>query len=100
MSRNFLPYSPEQPSLLPAAPQDWMPADHLAYLVRDLVSELDLSAILRRYKGSRGAPAFDPKMMLGILLYAWASDIYSSRRIASLCIGDLGGRYLAAGHQP
>jgi transposase len=100
MSRHFLSYSPEQPHLLPAAPQDWMPPDHLAYLVRDLVSELDLSDIYHRYKGARGAPAFAPKMMVGILLYAWASDIYSSRRIAALCVGDLGGRYLAAGHQP
>jgi transposase len=77
-----------------------MPADHLAYLVRDLVNELDLSAIYRRYRGSRGAPAFAPKMMVGILLYAWASDIYSSRKMAALCVGDLGGRFLAAGHQP
>ena len=100
MSRHFLPYSPEQPALLPAAPQDWMASDHLAYLVRDLVIELDLSAIYRRYKGSRGAPPFDPKMMVGILLYAWASDIYSSRKMSALCVGDLGGRFLAAGHQP
>ena len=100
MSKHFLPYSPEQPHLLPAAPQDWMPADHLAYLVLDLVAELDLSAVHRRYKRSRGAPAFDPKMMVGILLYAWASGVYSSRQIAALCIGDLGGRFLAGGYQP
>lgn len=100
MSKHFLPYSPEQPHLLPAAPQDWMPPDHLAYLVRDLVSELDLWPIYSQYKGSRGAPAFDPMMMVGILLYAWANDIYSSRRIADLCRCDLGGRFLAAGYQP
>lgn len=100
MSRHFLPYAPEQPHLLPPAPQDWMPDDHLAYLVRDLVLELDLWAIFQRYKRRRGAPPFDPKMMVGIFLYAWASDVYSSRKIALLCTGDLGGRFLAAGYQP
>jgi transposase len=77
-----------------------MPRGHLAYLVRDLVKELDLSAIYGRYKGSRGAAPFDPRMLVGILLYAWASSIYSSRKMAALCVQDLGGRFLAAGHQP
>jgi len=77
-----------------------MPSDHLAYLIRDLVIELDLSAFYGRYKYSRGAAPFDPRMMVGILLYAWASSVYSSRKIALLCVGDLGGRFLAAGHQP
>jgi transposase len=78
-----------------------MPQDHLAYLVRDVVRALDLSAIHRWYlKDPRGAPPFDPVMMVSLLLYAWCSDIYSSRRTAMLCIGDLGGRYLAAGEHP
>ncbi len=51
-------------------------------------------------KETRGAPPFDPVMMVSILLYSWCSDVYSSRNTARLCISDLGGRYLAAGHQP
>ena len=101
MSTRYRPYTPEQPCLLPSSPQDWMPQDHLAYLVRDVVRALDLSAIHRWHlKDPRGAPAFDPVMMVSLLLYAWCSDIYSSRRTAMLCVGDLGGRYLAAGEQP
>lgn len=101
MSTRYRPYAPDQPHLLPSAPQDWMPPDHLAYLVRDVVRTLDLAAIHRWYfKDPRGAPPFDPVMMVSLLLYAWCSDIYSSRKIARLCIGDLGGRFLAAGEQP
>ncbi|HZT43059.1 MAG TPA: IS1182 family transposase [Chthonomonadaceae bacterium] len=101
MSTHFRAYCPDQPFLLPVSPQDWLPKDHVAYLVRDLVEELDLGAFYRAYPSdTRGAPAFDPKMMVGLLLYAWASDVYSTRQIAALCEGDLGGRYLAAGSQP
>jgi transposase len=78
-----------------------MPEDHLAYQIRDLVQALDLSAIHRWYrKDPRGALPLDPVMMVSIQLYAWCSDVYSSRNTARLCISDLGGRYLAAGHQP
>lgn len=101
MSTRYRPYSPEQPHLLPSSPQDWMPQDHLAYLVRDVVRSLDLSAFHRYHlKDPRGAPPFDPSMMVSVLLYSWCSSVYSSRNIATLCIGDLGGRYLAAGEQP
>jgi transposase len=70
-------------------------------MVRALVSALDLGAFHRSYrKDARGALPFDPSMMVSILLYAWCSDIYSSRKISMLCTGDLGGRYLAGGQQP
>src|SRR6185312_7861818 len=101
MSTRYLPYSPEQPHLLPACPQDWKPEDHLAYQIRDLVQALDLSEIHRWHlKDPRGALPLDPVMMVSIQLYAWCSNVYSSRNTAKLCICDLGGRYLAAGHQP
>jgi transposase len=101
MSRRYKSYSPEQPHLLPPSPQDWLPEDHLAYMIRALVSTLKLEAFHRSYrKDARGALPFDPAMMVSILLYAWCSDIYSSRKISMLCTGDLGGRYLAAGLQP
>jgi transposase len=101
MSRRYKPYSPEHHHLLPPSPQDWLPEDHLAYMVRTVVSALDLGAFHRSYsKDPRGALPFDPVMMVSILLYAWCSDIYSSRKISMLCTGDLGGRYLAAGLQP
>jgi transposase len=101
MARDYRPYTPEQPHLLPPCPQDWLPPDHLAYCVRDLVAELDLSAIDAGYsRDRRGTAAYHPRLMLSLLLYAWCNRVYSSRRIARLATEDLGGRYLSAGHQP
>ena len=101
MAHSYRPYTPDQPHLLPPAPQDWLPPDHLAYCVRDLVEQLDLTAIEAGYsRDGRGAPAYHPRLMLSLLLYAWCSQVFSSRRIARLAVEDLGGRYLAAGQTP
>jgi len=101
MSRHFRSYSPEQPHLLPPAPQDWLSEDHLAYAVRDVVQQLDLTAFRADYfADGRGAPPYDPELLVSILLYAWCNHIYSSRKIARICRDDLGGRFLAAGHTP
>lgn len=101
MARHYRPYTPDQPHLLPPSPADWLRRDHLAYCVRDLVAELDLSAIEAGYsQDGRGAPPYHPRMLVSVLLYAWCSHVYSSRRIARLCTDDLGGRFLAAGHTP
>jgi len=101
MARRYRPYDPDQPYLLPPCPQDWMQEDHLAYCVRDVVEQLDLSAMDAKYsEDTRGAPPLPPRMMVSVLLYSWCSNVYSSRGIASVCVNDLGGRYLAGGHQP
>ncbi len=100
MARHFRPYIPEQPHLLPPAPQDWLSEDHLAYAVRDVVQELDLAAFYDAHARERGAPAFDPELLVCLLLYAWCNQVYSSRKIARLCRDDLGGRFLAAGDTP
>lgn len=101
MAHYFRSYTPEQPYLLPPAPQDWLPEDHLAYAVRDVVQQLDLSAFHAGYSDDgRGAPAFDPELLVSVLLYGWCNHIYSSRKLARLCVCDLGGRFLAAGHTP
>src|ERR1051325_3327168 len=101
MAHNFRSYAPDQPYLLPPDPRDWLSEDHLAYCIRDLVQELDLSAFFAAYsRHGRGAEPFSPRLMVSLFLYAWCNDIFSSRRIARLCTDDLGGRFLAAGHTP
>lgn len=78
-----------------------MREDHLAYCIRDVVEQLDLTSFDAGYSADgRGAPGYPPRMMIGVLLYAHVNGIYSSRKIARLCVDDLGGRYLAAGYQP
>jgi transposase len=101
MAYDFLPYNPDQIFLLPPSPQDWLPEDHLAYQVMDVVGELDLSAFLSAYgKDGRGAPGFSPVMMCALFLYAWIRKVYSSRKISALCRGDVGGRVIGAGYVP
>ena len=72
MSKTFRPYDPEQQLLLPAALQEWLPEDHLACFISDLVEHLDLSAITARYQGEeRGGPPYHPSMMVKVLLYGY-----------------------------
>ena len=86
MSRTHLPYDPNQQLLLPAALQEWLPPDHLACFISDVVDQLDqldLSEISARYeRESRGGPPYHPRMMVKVLLYGYCVGVASSRRIA------------------
>lgn len=85
-SKRFREWEPGQGWLLPASTSDFVPAEHPAHFVRELVrSELDLSAVFAAYEGMRGQPPFHPTMMTALLLYAYTQGIYSSRRIAKGC---------------
>ena len=65
MSKTYLPYDPDQQLLLPAALQEWLPPEHLAYFISDVVDQLDLSAITVRYEEERrGGPPYHPRMMV------------------------------------
>jgi hypothetical protein len=82
---SYLPYEPQQQMLLPEALQDWLPEGHLACFISDAVDGLDLSAFHARYNsgGPRNQP-FHPAMMAKVLVYAYASGVFSSRKIAAL----------------
>lgn len=100
MAKTFRPYAPDQMLLMPPALGDWVPEDHLARFVRDVVEALDLSAIEDVYTEERGYPPYDPRMMTTLLLYAYCSGIYSSRKIARQLVDSVAFRFLAAGNQP
>src|ERR1700710_3040577 len=86
MSKVFRPWKTDEVWLLPPSVADFVPAGHPAHLIRDLVSEeLDLSAILGAYTEMKGYPPYHPAMMVELLLYAYRSGVYSSRRIARAC---------------
>ena len=82
MSTSYRPYEPDQVMLLPAAPQDWLPQGHLAYFINDTVDALNLKAFYAKYEGggSRNQP-FHPAMMVKVLVYAYATGVFSSRKI-------------------
>ncbi len=101
MSKTYLPYDPDQQLLLPAALQEWLPPDHLAYFISDVVDQLDLSAITARYEEERrGGPPYHPKMMVKVLLYGYCTGVASSRRIAQRLHEDIAFRVLAANNTP
>ena len=101
MAHSFRPYNPEQPFLLPPSPQDWLPEDHLAYHVLDVVSQLDMSAFYAGYSSDgRGAAPFSPIMMVSLLLYGWCRHVYSCRKLAALCLEDIGARVIVADNRP
>jgi transposase len=101
MAKSYRPYLPEQDLLLPQNPRDWLPEDHLAHFVSDVVDELDLSAIESVYeKEERGQPPYHPRMMTKILLYGYCVGVFSSRQIQKKLVEDVGFRVLAAGNEP
>ena len=101
MSTSYITYQPEQQQLLPNALQDWLPEGHLAYFIADTVGSLDLSAFHARYAGggSRNQP-FHPAMMVKVLVYAYATGVFSSRKIARKLHEDVAFRVLAADNFP
>ena len=100
MSKTFLPYDPDQQLLLTAALQEWLPPDHLAYFISDIVDQLDLSEITARYGEERGGPPYNPRMMVKVLLYGYCTGVASSRRIANRLQEDIAFRVLAANNTP
>jgi transposase len=101
MAYNFRRGNRDQPFLLPPDLRDWLPADHLAWLVLDVVDQLDLQPFLRAYRADgHGHPAYDPTMLLGVLLYAYAIGVRSSRQIERHCRENLAFRVLAGNQLP
>ncbi|MEO8536698.1 MAG: IS1182 family transposase [Betaproteobacteria bacterium] len=101
MTTSYLPYEPRQQLLLPAALQDWLPEGHLAYYISDTVDSLDLSAFHARYAagGPRNQP-FHPAMMVKVLLYGYATGVFSSRKLGRKLHEDVAFRVLGAGNFP
>ena len=101
MTKTYKTYLPDQDLLLPPSLRDWLPENHLAYCVSDVVDQLDLSAIEAVYEEEdRGQPPYHPRMMTKILLYGYCVGVFSSRRIQKRLVEDVAFRVLAAGNQP
>lgn len=101
MAKTFRVYVPEQDLLLPPSLRDWLPDDHLAFFVSDLVDALDLSAITAVYNlEERGQPPYHPAMMTKLLVYGYCVGVFSSRKIARRLVEDVAFRVLAAGNTP
>lgn len=101
MAREFKAVDRDTPMLLPPDLREWLPEGHLAYLVLDVVEQLDLSAITGTYqRGGVGREAFDPGMLTALLVYAYAQGVRSSRQIERACVTDVAMRLVAAQQRP
>jgi transposase len=100
--KTFRPWNPEQTLLLPPSPVEWLPEHHLVFFLLDLAAELDLSGIYAVYEARdpRGVKAYEPRMMVVLLLYAYCVGIPSSRRIERACWEDAAFRVLTGNQQP
>lgn len=101
MPTSYLPYEPDQDLLLPHSLREWLPEDHLAHYISDTVDALDLRAFYARYEdgGPRNQP-FHPLMMVKVLVYGYATGVFSSRKIAKKLHEDVAFRLLGAGNFP
>jgi transposase len=101
MAYNFLACDRDQAFLLPPDLRDWLPADHLAWFVLDVVDQLDLGPFLKAYRADgHGRAAYQPRMLLAVLLYGYCTGIRSSRQIERRCQEDIAFRILAANTAP
>ncbi len=101
VDKTFRPFEPDQILLMPPSLNEWLPEDHLARFVAELVDGvLDLSAIYADYTEARGFPPYDPRLMVRLLIYGYTTGMRSSRGIARRCVDDVAFRFLAAGQCP
>jgi len=100
--KSYRPWHPDQSFLFPPSPREWLPEDHLAYFVLDLVAGLDLSQIegAIHAKDARGTRPYDPRMMTALILYGYSVGVVSSRRIERATHEDVGFRVLAGDQHP
>ena len=89
MTRKFREWQPDAGWLFPPSPRDWLPEDHLVYFLLDVTAQIDISPIVDDYASDYGGqPPFHPRMMLVLLLYAYSSGVFSSRKIMQRCVTD------------
>jgi transposase len=101
MPQNFVACDREQELLLPPSLREWLPEDHLAWLVLEAIGELDLNAFYASYReDGHGRAALDPAMMVALLVYGYAIGVRSSRAIERHCREDVAFRVITANQTP
>lgn len=101
VDKTFRRYDPHQVFLMPPSLDEWLPEDHLARFVSELVDEvIDLEPFLAAHTEGRGFPPYDPRLMLKLLVYGYVTGVRSSRKIEKACHDDVAFRFLAANAAP
>ena len=101
MAYNFKECNRDQIYLMPPSLQEWLPEKDMAWFIIDVVEQMDLSGYYRKYRADgKGQEAYDPSMMVALLLYAYSNGIQSSRAIERLCERDIGFKVIAGDAKP
>jgi transposase len=101
MPQNFIGCGREQAFLMPPSLREWLPEDHLAWFIVDAVEDMDLEAFYADYRADgHGAAAYEPSMMVALVLFAYATKQRSSRAIECHCRQDVAYRVIAANRVP
>src|SRR6478736_5024124 len=101
MKKTYRDWSPDQPSIFPPSPRDWLPEDDLVYFLLDTVATIDLAPFFAYYeRETRGQPPFHPRMMVSLLLYCYATGTRSSRKIMRRCQVDVACRVIVGDDIP
>src|SRR4051794_22071269 len=96
---NFRPIDRETGFLLPPSVDEWLPKTHLARFVVEMIDGLDLSAMTKSYRGS-GSASYHPAVLLGIVVYGYATGVFSSRKLERATYDSVAVRFLAANQHP
>jgi len=97
--RDFIRANRNQISLLPPSIDEWLPENHLARFVVEVVEELDLTKLYKVY-GRTGRPPYDPKLMLGMLFYGYSTGVFSSRKLEQSSYDSVAMRYVCGNYHP
>ena len=101
VARDFRPVDRDMPMLLPPDLRDWLPEDHLAWLVIEVLGCCDLSGVEASFKrGGAGREAYDPRMLTALLVYGYCQGVRSSRAVERACVSDVAFRVIAAQQRP
>jgi transposase len=100
MAHDFRPYLIDQQRLFPTDLREWLPSEHLALFLADVVGQVDLRPILSVYTKGRGPRGYHPQMLLTVLFYGYCQGVFSSRKIARACETDIAFRVLSGGGLP
>jgi transposase len=101
MPPRFVIAERDQQFLLPPDMREWLPAQHLVWTVLDAVEVMDLATFRTAYRDDgAGRPAFDPALMVALLLYGYCHGERSSRQLERRCVEDVAYRVIAGGHRP
>ena len=99
MTQKFIPTNREQLLLFPPSIQDWIPENHLARFVVEIVSQLNLQPLAETYEG-KGLSAYHPQILLSLLFYGYATGVFSSRKIEKATYDSVAFRFISANTHP